>query len=60
MKQQKWQGNRQRKLIAITVETAVFEALEELNSSFDYPNRSALASDLLKAGLAARGIIIEA
>ena len=60
MKQQKWQDNRQRKLIAITVQTAVFEALEELNSKYDYPNRSALASDLLKAGLAARGIIIEA
>jgi len=60
LKQQKWQGNRQRKLIAITVETAVFKALEELNSSFEYPNRSALASDLLKAGLAVRGIIVEA
>jgi len=60
LKQQKWQGNRQRKLIAITVETAVFEAIEEINQGYEYPNRSALASDFLKAGLAARGIIIEA
>jgi hypothetical protein len=59
LKQQKWQGKRHRKLLAITVEPKVFEAIEKINAGYEYPNRSALASDLLKAGLATRGIILE-
>jgi hypothetical protein len=55
-----WQGNRQRKLLTITVELAVFQAIEDIKAGYEYPNRSALASDLLKAGLQARGIKLEA
>jgi len=59
LKQNKWQVNRRRKLLAITVESAVYDAIEEINAGYEYPNRSALASDLLKEGLATRGIILE-
>jgi hypothetical protein len=51
---------KNRELLTITVERAVFQAIEDIKTGYEYPNRSAITNDLLKAGLAARGIIINA